>query len=203
MLTGLLTRLSAFGGYTGYDYALYAGDGRLLGKKAMKPRLLVDDGVARWAAGPMKRGLSDRAFSSRRAFHGEECDDGLQLRGGLSRSRLPLPQQGFHGREVGRPAAGDLGGHWFSGKVDHRVITLPVFSARLYGVQPVRRLERSIKVVNDRHGRPSDGHRSSVTLWSCVGGSNAIQRAPGTARDAVVKKSMVPRKPSPVRSEDE
>lgn len=178
MLPGLLTYLSAFGGYTAYDYAPYAGDGRTLGKKAMKPRLLVDDGAARPATCPMKRRPANQAISSRRTFLGEECDGAPPLRGGpLRLGRHPL-SPGIPWRVAGGLGAGDPDRHWFSDKVDHRVIDLSVFSARLYPAQPVRRLERSIKVVNDRHGRPSDAHGSSVTLWSCVGGSVVIQRAP-------------------------
>ncbi|MER5422406.1 hypothetical protein [Streptosporangium roseum] len=55
VLPGLLARLIAFGGYTGYDYVPHAGGGRTLGKKAMKIRLVPYDGVAPRAAGPMKR----------------------------------------------------------------------------------------------------------------------------------------------------
>ncbi|MGV9777084.1 hypothetical protein [Streptosporangium sp. NPDC003464] len=67
--------------------------------------------------------------------------------------RSPL-QQGFRGGAAGGLAVEDLGGHWFSGKVDHHVIALSGFSRRLYGVQPVRRLERSIKVVHGRMVAP-------------------------------------------------
>lgn len=83
------------------------------------------------------------------------------------------------------------------------MIALSVFSLRLYGVQPVRRLERSIKVVSGRHGRPSDTSGPQVTLWSSVDGSGLIERAPCAARDAAARNSMVPGKLPTVRSEDE
>lgn len=114
-----------------------------------------------------------------------------------------LFEQGFRDRMAGSPGGRDPDRHWLSGKVDHHLIALSVFSTQLYGVQPVRRLERSIKVVNGRHGRPGDVRRSMVTLWSCVGGSRVIERVPGAAGEAAAKNSMVPRMSSPVRSEDE
>lgn len=97
MLPGLLTYLSAFGGYTAYDYAPYAGDGRTLGKKAMKPRLLVDDGTARPATCPMKRRPSNQAISSRRTFLGEECDGGPRSAAVPSASVDTPFHQGFRG----------------------------------------------------------------------------------------------------------
>ncbi|GIH98272.1 RDD family protein [Planobispora takensis] len=57
LLPGLFAGLVAFGAYTLYDYALHAGSGRTLGKKAMGIRLVPYGGGVPWLVGLAKRSV--------------------------------------------------------------------------------------------------------------------------------------------------
>lgn len=80
------------------------------------------------------------------------------------------------------------------------MIALSVFSQGLYGRQPVRRLERSIKVETGGPGGPC---RPPVTLRSCLGGGPWPERLPGPRAGTPPPEFHGPQKSPTVRSEDE
>jgi hypothetical protein len=144
-----------FGGYTVYDYVLRARVGRTLGKKALKIRLVPPACVASAAARMMKRAALPSGCSA----------DGGHSRDEPARSDLRfcdkvsfiapggLPYQELRRRRAGGAATGDQAGIGIS-----KAMMITRSSCRFFPVvlrlQPVRRLERSIRLKGDGHGRP-------------------------------------------------